>query len=351
MSISPFDHPILSGLFGAEGISDAYSAENDVALMLRFETALAEAEAAEGLIPESAAKAIGAFCEQFTPDIPALNASTARDGVIVPGLVAQLRAGLGAEHAPYLHYGATSQDVTDTALIMRIAVGLGSLENGLTRIVGRLLDLQTEFGDNQIMGVTRMQDALPITVGHRIDSWRGPLVRNLERTEEFKPRLLVVQFGGAVGTLDKLGDKGTPVRRRLADLLGLGVADDVWHSQRDCVVEYASWLALVTGALGKIGQDLMLMAQQNVAAVSFSGGGGSSAMPHKQNPVIAEVLVALARFNAVQASAMQQAMIHEYERSGAAWTLEWLTLRQMIAAASGAVARAEEMLGQIERLG
>jgi 3-carboxy-cis,cis-muconate cycloisomerase len=158
-----------------------------------------------------------------------------------------------------------------------------------------------------------------------------------------------VQFGGAAGTLEKLGDKGPAVRAALAAKLGLGDAPQ-WHSQRDALAEFASLLSLITGSLGKFGQDVALMAQAG-SEITLSGGGGSSAMPHKQNPVKAEALVALARFNATQLSGMHQALVHEQERSGAAWTLEWLLLPQMAVATAAALRLAAELAGQIESLG
>ncbi|TIW68692.1 MAG: 3-carboxy-cis,cis-muconate cycloisomerase, partial [Mesorhizobium sp.] len=167
--------------------------------------------------------------------------------------------------------------------------------------------------------------------------------------KEQSARLLVVQFGGAAGTLDRLGDKAAPVRAALAAKLGLGDAAQ-WHSQRDALADFAGWLSLVTGSLGKFGQDIALMAQGGMD-IKLSAGGGSSAMPHKQNPVKAEALVALARFNATQLAGMHQALVHEQERSGAAWTLEWLILPQMVVATAGALRLAAELAGQIESLG
>ncbi len=161
--------------------------------------------------------------------------------------------------------------------------------------------------------------------------------------------LLVVQFGGAAGTLDALGENGPAVRAALADKLGLADAPQ-WHSQRDTIADFASWLSLVTASLGKFGQDVALMALDG-SAIRLSGGGGSSAMPHKQNPVKAEVLETLARFNAVQVGAMHQAAIHPLERSGAAWTLEWLVLPQMVVAAAAALRLAGDLIGDIETLG
>ena len=162
------------------------------------------------------------------------------------------------------------------------------------------------------------------------------------------PRLLVVQFGGAAGTLDALGDAGPQVRAALARELGLGDAPQ-WHSQRDTIADLAGWLSLVTGSLGKIGQDIALMAL--TGTIEIVGGGGSSAMPHKQNPVKAEILETLARFNAAQVGAIHQAMLHPLERSGAAWTLEWLVLPQMVVASAAALRLGIALIGEIRDMG
>jgi 3-carboxy-cis,cis-muconate cycloisomerase len=163
------------------------------------------------------------------------------------------------------------------------------------------------------------------------------------------PRLLVVQFGGAVGTLDKLGGKGAAAVAALAGRLDLGVPERAWHSQRDGFAELAGWLSLVTGSLGKLGLDVALMAM--AGDVVLAHGGGSSAMPHKSNPVGAEVLVTLARFNATLVGGMHGALVHEQERSGAAWMLEWMLLPQMLTAAAASLRTATALLGQISEIG
>ncbi len=219
----------------------------------------------------------------------------------------------------------------------------------LTETVLRLSSLAERFGGRSLDGVTRMQKAIPIRAADRVEAWRAPLQRHQQRLSQLSGRLLVVQFGGAAGTLEKLGDKGPAVRAALAARLGLGDAPQ-WHSQRDALADFAGWLSLVTGSLGKFGQDIALMAMAG-KDIALTGGGGSSAMPHKQNPVKAEALVALARFNATQLSGMHQAQIHEQERSGAAWTLEWLLLPQMVVATAASLRLAAELAAQVESLG
>jgi 3-carboxy-cis,cis-muconate cycloisomerase len=194
-----------------------------------------------------------------------------------------------------------------------------------------------------------MQPAIPISAASRIKAWRQPLARHLQRLGEQRPRLLVVQFGGAAGTLDALGGSGPAVRAALAARLGLSDAPQ-WHNQRDALADFASWLSLLTASVGKFGEDIAFLALDG-SAIKLSGGGGSSAMPHKQNPVKAEVLPALARFNAVQLGAMHQAALHPLERSGAAWTLEWLVLPQMVVATATALRLAERLIGDVEAMG
>lgn len=349
MTVSPFDHPYLSSLLGDEEVASFFSAAAELEAMLAFEVALAKAEALAGVIPVEAAHAIARAAHRFSPDVASLRAATARDGVVVPDLVRQLRAAIGEPHARHLHFGATSQDVIDSGLMLRLSRVLPLLEERLDGLIGGLAALASTSGTHSLMGRTRMQPAIPITVADRLDSWRQPLERVAERLEIFALEGLAVQFGGAAGTLEKLGDTAAAVRAALADELGLVDAPQ-WHSQRDRIGELAGLLAAITGSLGKIGQDIVLMADRG-GEIMLAGGGGSSAMPHKQNPVAAEALVTLARFNAAQLGGIAQAAVHEQERSGAAWTLEWLILPQMVVACGAALRLAGELFAAIRQIG
>ena len=349
MSISPFDHPFLSGLIGDEETTQWFSAESDIAGMLQFEIALAKAQAAENIIENAAAEAIENSCLTFSPDMDVLKSAVASDGVVVPELIRQLRETIPEKHRASLHLGATSQDVIDTSLMIRLKPVPARLNSGLSDIITKLEQLEKAFGNNGLMGHTRMQAAIPITVKDRIESWRTPLLRHRKRLDALTLEFPVIQFGGAAGTLEKLGDKGPAVRSRMAALLGLHDMPQ-WHSQRDIIVEFAGFLSLISGSLGKIGQDIALLAQGG-EEIKLSGGGKSSAMPHKQNPVLAELLVALARYNATQVSGMHHALIHEQERSGAAWTLEWMILPSMVATTVTALRSADGLLGSIDSFG
>jgi 3-carboxy-cis,cis-muconate cycloisomerase len=216
----------------------------------------------------------------------------------------------------------------------------------LSGIIHALRDLDTQCGARPLMGRTRMQAAIPISVSDRLRAWREPLGTYRDRlTEQRFP----VQFGGAAGTLDRFGDTAADVRARLAQELGLTDAPQ-WQSQRGLVADLANLLSLISGSLGKFGQDVALLAQAG-DEIALAGGGGSSAMAHKQNPVAAETLVALARFNAVQLAGIHQSLVHEQERSGAAWTLEWLILPQMVMATGVSLRLALELVGNIRWIG
>ena len=351
MSGSPFDGSLLSGLLGDEEIAAHLSAEAELREMLRIELALAQAEAEEGVIPRQAAQAIATAWEGFAPDLERIRSAAKHDGVTPVELVRQLREQVGEPVRQFVHLGATSQDLVDTALVLRLVPMLEILSGRIRHVQERLATLDRSFGQNTLMGRTRMQDALPITVHDRLSTWDVPLTRHQTRLDELRPRLLLLQFGGAVGTLDRLGDRGAAVAARLAAALGLGLPGRAWHSQRDCIVELAGWLSLVTGSLGKLGADIALMAQNRVAEIALRSGGGSSAMPHKQNPVGAEVLVSLAHFNAAQVAGMYTALVHEQERSGAAWTLEWMLLPQMLMTTGASLRTAIELLDNVDRIG
>jgi 3-carboxy-cis,cis-muconate cycloisomerase len=340
---------LLSGLLEDAEISALLGPDAQIAAMLAFEIALAQAEAEHGVIPVAAADAIAATLGGFHPDIVSLKASAEQDGVVVPELVRQMRKAVGDTYGAYVHHGATSQDVIDTALIMQVRACLELLERRLNSLVGAFDSLTGRLGSRRLMGHTRMQPAIGITVADRIASWSGPLQRHLVRLDSLRQSVLVVQFGGAAGTLDRLGGAALPVRAALARRLDLLDAPQ-WHSQRDRVAELGNWLSQVTGSLGKFGRDIALMAQAGTE-IGLSGGGGSSAMPNKQNPVDAEVLVAMARFNATQLSGLHHALVHEQERSGAAWTLEWMILPQMIMAAGASTRLAARLAGNVVTLG
>nr|WP_210491077.1 3-carboxy-cis,cis-muconate cycloisomerase [Microvirga antarctica] len=341
MPVGP-SSPLLSALVGDEEVGAYFSNESELRAMLAFEAALAQAQASAGLIEPATADAIVRACQDFRPDWPDLSAGFARDGVVVPALVRQLRRAVGEAHAPFVHLDATSQDVIDTGLMLRLRSVTTLLFDRLSTLLATLEALKAREGAVPLMAHTRMQQALAFTVADKLDTWIAPLVRHRAALLALRSELLVIQLGGPIGTRSEQGGVSEAVAIGLAERLDLRNVPP-WHSQRERIGAYGGFLSLVSGSLGKIGQDIVLMAQNEVGAVLLPDGGGSSAMAHKSNPVTAEVLVAIARFNAGLLGTLHQALVHENERSGAAWTLEWMVLPQMTTATAAALHKAQTL--------
>ncbi len=321
-------------------IAGLFSPEAELADALRFEVALAAAQAASGIVAGEAALAIEKACGLFVPDMGRLEAGIRRDGMFVPELIDQLRATISSPHRDALHFRSTSQDVIDTVSVLAIKSALEILSQRLTGIIAQLDGIRT-VGMTPQMARTRMQRALPFTLLARIEAWQSPLYRHLERLHELRVRLLVIQVGGPIGI-----DNG-PWIESLARSLGLAAPSRSWHTARDGLAELASWTSLLTGSIGKLGQDIAMMAQNEVGEAVIAGGGKSSAMHHKANPVAAEILVALARYNTALLTGVHVALVHEQERSGAAWLLEWMTLPSMLETTGAALRHSADLLSRI----
>lgn len=334
---------LLNPLFHDDVIAQQFADEQVIVYMLDFEVALAQVQAQLNIIPMEAANRIADVVPDFQPDIEAIRQGMEKSSIPTIALIKQLRATVGTEYGSYVHWGATSQDVMDTALVLQLRACSAYLESTLRDTIHHLAKLADPHRHTPMAGRTHSQQALPITFGFKIANWIAPLLRHLKRLEEIKPRLLVLQFGGAVGTLASLGDKGLDVTEALADTLNLNVPDIAWHNQRDTLAEFASWLSLVTGNLAKMAQDIILLAQSEIAEVLESDDpsrGGSSTMPQKRNPIISEVIIAAARQNANLLASMHNAMIHEQERATGSWQLEWLALPQMLHLTGSALQKA-----------
>lgn len=341
----------LEAVAGDAVTATRLSQARQIADMLAVEATWARALGAAGVVPQDVAEAAAQAIAAARIDPENLARAAAVDGLPVPGLVRQLRAALPEALHPALHSGLTSQDVMDSALMLAVKDILEDFEARIGRVAVALDALRGRFGAAPLMARTRMQAALPIAAGDRIAAWARPFADHRARLAQLRPRLLRLQLGGPVGTRAGLPGPPGEIARHMAAALGLAEPGTAWHSDRAALAELGGWLALVAGSLGKIGHDIALMAQQGVGQARLAGGGSSSAMAHKRNPVGAEILVALARHTAVQLSALHLALDHEQERSGAAWTLEWLVLPGMLIAAGAALRRAEGLLGAVEAMG
>jgi 3-carboxy-cis,cis-muconate cycloisomerase len=260
--------------------------------------------------------------------------------VPVPELVRQLRAQAPEAVRAAIHTGLTSQDVIDTALVLALRDLFDLFEARLAATADALGALGERLGGLRMTGVTRSQPALPVTFAARLAGWLAPFPDHFDRLEALRPLVLRLQFGGPVG--DRPRDA---VAVAMAAELGLAAPERAWHADRTALAEATGWMALIAGHLGKIGQDIATMAL--MGDIRVEGGGGSSAMPHKENPVQAELLIALARDAAHQQGAMLAALPHGMERDGAAWMAEWLALPRIAGACGRALAVAPGLLAAL----
>lgn len=338
-------------LLGDPEIRDLFSTDATLAGMLLFEQALTRALAETGASDRATTETALAAMGTFRPDMDALSEGIARDGLPVPEWTRQLKAHAGSAAIGAIHVGATSQDLLDTCQSLALKQANRIIRQRIQSLAGRLEELSKRFGANPLMGRTRMQAALPVTVADRVASWRRPLEKHLASLDHLGEQVEVLQFAGPVGLRDKPEGGADRVARLMAEDLDLVYTPNGWHTDRDNVVVYGQFLTRLSGSLGKMGQDIALMAQQGIDEVTLSGAGISSAMPHKQNPVLAETLVAFAAYTATQSGGLAQAMVHEQERSGAAWTLEWLFLPPIVETAARSLGIANALVGRIEGLG
>lgn len=343
MAALSFDSALYGGLLSDSETAHLMSDAAEISAMIRVEKALAIVEAKLGIIPAPEAEALVAALDEAFIDPGALGEGMKRDGVAAPALVAALKEQIPPAAAQWLHWGATSQDVAELSLLLRLRQVLDLVGIRLDGLIRTLALMAREHRATICLARTRSQQAAPTLFGLKAANWLQPLLRHRARLDEIRPRLLAVQFGGATGTLSALGTRGIAVMDALADELDLARAEP-WHASRDRIEEFAALMAMIATSLGRMGADFTLLAQSEIGEVGFAGAGGSSTLPQKQNPVIAEVLVALARFAATQSGALHQAAIHVNERDGAAWTLEWLALPPLIGATGAALARAGEAL-------
>jgi 3-carboxy-cis,cis-muconate cycloisomerase len=312
--------------------------------MLDFEAALARAEAATGVIPPAVAGPIANACRASSFDLAALAEAATRSGNLAIPLVKALTADVAKADpnaARYVHWGATSQDVIDTAAMLTLRAGIDALLADIGRAIAGFAGLARQHRNTAVVARTWLQHALPMPFGLKLAEYAAALHRSRVRLLRLRRETLALQFGGAAGTLAALGDKGLVVAERLARELELPLPDAPWHSHRDRLAEAASVLAIIAGTCGKIARDVQLMMQTDVAEAfepSGEGRGGSSTMPHKRNPVAAATALAAAIMAPNLAATMFAAQVGDHERSAGPWHAEWPTLPSLLLVASGALA-------------
>jgi 3-carboxy-cis,cis-muconate cycloisomerase len=349
-SISPLLAPMLSSAAMRAVCDDAAFVQH----MLAFEGALARAEAATGVIPSPAADAISKACQAGQFDIATLAEAATKAGNLAIPLVRALTAAVAktdAEAARYVHWGATSQDVIDTATVLQLRDGIDALLRDLERAVAGFAKQAQQHRQTAAVARTWLQHALPIPFGLKLAEYAAALHRSRLRLKRLRHEALVLQFGGAAGTLAALGDKGLLVAEQLAKKLSLPLPDAPWHTHRDRIAEVASAFAILAGTCGKIARDISLLMQTDVAEAfepAGEGRGGSSTMPHKRNPVAAATALAAATMAPNLAATMLAAQVQDHERSAGPWHAEWPTLPMLMLVTSGALSSIVEIAEGLE---
>lgn len=345
---------LLDPLFTSDAVRAVFSDEQRLQCMLDFEAALAKACARAGVIPAAAATAIAGRCHFELFDRTALAEEAARAGNLAIPMVKQLTRLVretDSSAAGYVHWGATSQDAIDTGLVLQLRSELAAIEADLSELCRFMALLAIKYRNAPIAGRTWLQHAVPITFGWKAAGWLDAMLRHNARLAELKPRALVLQFGGAAGTLASLGNRALRVSATLAEELALTLPSMPWHTNRDRVAEVAAFHGLLAGTLGKIARDLSLAMQTEVAEVFEPFGedrGGSSSMPHKRNPVMAAVVISAALRVPGLVSTMLSSMMQEHERGLGGWHAEWETLPEICIVTGGALRRMIEEVSGLE---
>jgi len=345
MPASPADSALYRGLFSDDEVHRLFSDSAEIRSMLLVEGALARVQGEAGIIPKDAAAFIDRASREVQIDPAGLADATATNGVVVPALLAAFRKAAEApDMMQYVHWGATSQDIMDTGLMLRMKRLLELFANRLDAILDHLCELADASADIPMAGRTYGQVATPTTFGAVVAAWGRPLLRWRDQISGLRDECLCVSLSGAAGTSAAMGPMAPDIRARLAQELGLVDPCASWHSERDRILRLCDWMAGVTGALGKMGEDLILLAQSGQGEIVISGAGASSTMPQKQNPVGPSVLVALARQTSAHAGLIHDAALHRQQRDGSAWFTEWLTVPQICCSTGKALALSSELV-------
>src|SRR5690349_15354260 len=354
MAISALDSAIFADMFGTAPMRETFGDDPFLARCIEVEAALARAQGRLGIIPAEAAEAVTHTASSLASgrdalDLARLKKETETVGYPILPLVRQM-AELSGAAGRYLHWGATTQDIMDTAAVLQIRAGLGLIEQDLTTVRSHLAKLARKYRDTPMAGRTHLQHALPVTFGYKAAVWLYALDRHADRLRELRPRVLLAQFGGAAGTLASLGngEAGLKTRAELARELGLGDPPITWHVVRDGIAEAVQILALLGGSLGKIAFDVMLMSATEFgeAAEPFvEGRGSSSTMPQKRNPISCELILAAAKVLRQQAGLVLDAVVTDFERATGPWHVEWVALPESFGFVAGALHQARFMLG------
>ena len=333
---------------GEKNIQEIFSVNSDMSAMIAFEKALTIALGRYGLIPSKDAQQIMDVLDKFVPDMDDIQIGFKRDGVAPPTLVHQVRNQLNQAYKTSFHYGTTSQDLIDTSLMMRMRDSVAIVSQNLQNLNLKLKELASSHSNEKVLVArTRMQNALPISVPEKIGNWCSPIEALLTSA----PQTFLLQLGGPEGAARKFGASYHDICKDMASTLGLTAAKHAWHTDRQQVTNICFWFTQAATVMGKIAQDVLFMAQSDVGEARIEGGGSSSVMEHKKNPVLAEVILAQAHYCHTQMSGLNTASIHENERSGTAWTLEWMLIPALLITSANTVVNTKELIENLTLVG
>lgn len=344
------DSPLFGNSFSTPAMRSVFSADSYVRHCVEVEVALATVQARLGIIPSDAAQGIQQAGQTCEFDMDKLARDTEIVGYPILPIVEQLAKHAGPAGA-YLHWGATTQDIMDTATILQLRHAIAEIEVGVTKVCDALGDLTRNHAATVMAGRTHLQHALPVTFGYKTAVWLSSLQRHQERLHQLKPRLLVVEFSGASGTLASLGQEGLAVQDALAAELGLGKPIITWHSARDSIAEAINLLAMIGGSLAKVAFDISIMMTTELGEVAepfVRHRGASSTMPQKQNPISCELILASAKVVRQHAGLALDALVHDFERATGPWHLEWIAIPESFAHCASMLAQAHFMLAGLQ---
>lgn len=338
---------LYTDIFESLEMREIFSDKNTVQTFLDIEKTLAKVQGDLGIIPQEASKLIQSVCIIENIDIQKYQKEVSHAGFPIVPLLNQIVEKANNKLVEYIHFGATTQDIMDTAVVLQIKAAFEIIENDLEMLIEQLSITAKEHINTLMVGRSQLQQALPITFGYKTANWLSSIKRHQQRLAEIRPRVLVLQFGGAVGTLASLKEDGYKVQAGLSKALGLKMPEMAWHTSRDTLAETISFLGLITGSLAKMATDILLMTQTEVGELSepsASGRGESSTMPQKKNPILSQKIIVSAKMVKQQVASMLEAMVQDHERASGPWAQEWLIVPDTFKLTGGALIYANKLL-------
>ena len=347
--LSDNNSDIYKNLYSEKKIDKILSDASFIKKILLFEKMLLKANYQLKNIPHKAYQNINKAINCCDFQTYQLQKNLEYTGVITISILNSIKRNINKNYLPYLHYGATSQDAIDTAMILQIKEARSSLTNNLKKITSKLYNLVKKNTNTFTVARTRNKIATLTTFGYKASNWLLPILRNFERLNKvYDSGLLAVQLGGPIGDLSSFNYKGNLIKNKLASFLGLENDNFNWQNQRDRIIEFCNILSMITGSIGKVAKDLLVLSQDEISEIQFNKSGKSSSMLHKNNPIIAELLVALSKLNANRLSMIHETLMHKNERDGVSWIVEWNTLYSMLRFTSASLSHFNKCISSLK---